>query len=196
LILGTALMTLSEISQFATALGVIASIIYAAIQIRNNARATRAAAYQHFMASFTTHWDELARSPELCSLMLRATDDFESLDRLEKARVQFGITALMRRWENVWNHHEDGTLNDADVPTTPFQEGICSTPGFWLIWDEIKIQSGNKFRNYIDSLVTRHKVDAANKPTDIRDVVAKRRPPTKGTSRSPVKNQARIHRTS
>ncbi len=39
-------MTLQELAQILGGIGVIASIIYVGIQIRNNARAMRAATYQ------------------------------------------------------------------------------------------------------------------------------------------------------
>jgi hypothetical protein len=157
-------MTLSEISQALGAIGVIASIIYAAIQIRENSRTVRASAYQHFVSSFTSHWDELARNPELCSLMLRFTDDFESLDRIGKARVSFALTSLMRRYENAWIYLKNGTLKDSDVLSFHFQESMCSVPGFWATWDLIKNQSGDDFRAYIDSVIVRHKAAVAAKP--------------------------------
>jgi hypothetical protein len=153
-------MTLTEISQIAVALGTIASIIYAAIQIRSNARAMRASTVQHFVDSFTNHWDDMARNPELSSLMLRGSDDFESLNRLEKMQFTFALTSLMRRWENVWKHLNDGTRKDGDLPSTQYQEAIVSAPGFAAAWELVKVQSGANFIKHVDRLIARHK--AAN----------------------------------
>jgi hypothetical protein len=184
-------MTLQEISQALGVLGVIVSVTYAAIQIRSNGRAVRASAYQHFVSSFTSHWDEMARNPELCGLLLRGTDDFESLDRLEKARLGFAITALMRRWENVWNHRMDGTLKDADVPTAHFQEAICSTRGFWGVWDSVKIQSGVEFSAYIDGLIARHRAAELNAPPQVKPAIPKWhiRPVTAGARNSSARKR-------
>ncbi len=49
-------MTLQQLAQILGAIGVIASLIYVAIQIRNYARAVRAATYQRLSASLATMW--------------------------------------------------------------------------------------------------------------------------------------------
>lgn len=150
-------MTLAELSQVAVSLGTLFSIGYAALQIRNNARAVRAATIQHHIASFTSHWDEVARNPEMTGLLLRGLDDFESLDRLEKMRARFALTSMMRRWENVWSHMKDGTLQEGDLPSTRSQEVIASAPCFWSARELIKDQSGAGFVNYVDKLVMAQK---------------------------------------
>ena len=155
-------MNLTEISQIAVALGTIASIIYAAIQIRSNAKAVRASTIQHFVDSFTSHWDDLARYPEFSSLMLRGTDDFQALDRLEKMQFRFALTSLMRRWENVWKHLNDGTRKDSDLPSTQFQEAIVSAPGFAAAWELVKVQSGGDFIKHVDKLIARHTATTSN----------------------------------
>ena len=156
-------MTLAEISQIAVALGTLASIVYAGIQIRNNARAVRASTIQHFVSAFTSHWDEIARNPELSGLLLRGLDDFDALDRLEKMRFRFALTALMRRWENVWEHLKDGTLQEGDLPSTKSQEAIASAPGFWIAWELVKVQSGADFTRHVDKLIATQKAAAATK---------------------------------
>jgi hypothetical protein len=155
-------MNLTEISQIAVALGTIASIIYAAIQIRSNAKAVRASTIQHFVDSFTSHWDDLARNPEFSSLMLRGTDDFQTLDRLEKMQFRFALTSLMRRWENVWKHLNDGTRKDSDLPSTQFQEAIVSAPGFAAAWELVKVQSGGDFIKHVDKLIAGHTATTSN----------------------------------
>ena len=155
-------MNRTEISQIAVALGTIASIIYAAIQIRSNAKAVRASTIQHFVDSFTSHWDDLARNPEFSSLMLRGTDDFQTLDRLEKMQFRFALTSLMRRWENVWKHLNDGTRKDSDLPSTQFQEAIVSAPGFAAAWELVKVQSGGDFIKHVDKLIARHTATTSN----------------------------------
>ena len=73
-------MTLQEALQIIGALGVISSLTYAAIQIRRNTRAVRAATYQQLAISLVS---DLAKNGELCDLILRAGDDFAALGRLD-----------------------------------------------------------------------------------------------------------------
>jgi len=161
-------MTLADISQSLGAIGVVASVTYAALQIRDNSRAVRDSAYQSWIATLTSHWDEMARNPELCSLMLRGNSDFESLNRIEKTRVRLALMSLMRRYENAWIHLKNGSWKKTDVPSLHFQESICSAPGFWTAWPLIKTQSGDEFRAYIDSTIARHKAAIAAKPPEAR----------------------------
>ena len=49
-------MTLQEILQIVGAVGVISSLIYAAIQVRRNTRAVRAATFQQLSLSIVSVW--------------------------------------------------------------------------------------------------------------------------------------------
>ena len=80
-------MNLQERAQLGGVNGVIVSVIYAAIQIRNNTRAVRAAAFQQMANSISGRLDELARNADLCSRLLRGSDDFASLSRVHKVLV-------------------------------------------------------------------------------------------------------------
>lgn len=97
-------MTLQEFAQLGGAIGgigVVMSFIYFAVQIRNNTRALRAATFQPLVASLAGQLDDLARNRELCNLLLRGGDDFEVLDRIDKARFRFHLMSFMRRMENA-----------------------------------------------------------------------------------------------
>ena len=89
-------MTLQEIIQILGGVGVVASIVYVAVQIRNNARAVRAATYHQLSSGTIRAWMDLASNGELCSMVLRGGDDFASLDRWEKARFRFLLMAYLR----------------------------------------------------------------------------------------------------
>ena len=103
-------MTLQELAQIGGLVGVIASLIYVAIQIRNNSRATRAATFQQLSYAMASDWLDVARNPEMAGLILRGSDDFESLNRIEKSRMRFFLMAYCRRFENAFFQHKVGTL--------------------------------------------------------------------------------------
>jgi hypothetical protein len=89
-------MTLQELLQIVGGIGVISSFIYAAIRVRRNTRALRAATYQQVSQSIIGEFDELAKNRDLCEVMLRGSDDFGSLDRTEKARFRFLILGYLK----------------------------------------------------------------------------------------------------
>jgi len=149
-------MTLQEILQILGGLGVIASLIYVAIQIRNNARAVRAATYQQLSASVSAPWDNFFNNAESCSLVLRGGDSFERLDRVEKSRYRFMLMATMRRYENAWFQHRIGTLKTDDWHGINANlEAIFTAPGNQSAWLLVRERSNAKFRDYVDELAKR-----------------------------------------
>ena len=102
-------MTLQETAQILGGIGVIASLIYVGIQIRNNARALRAATYQQLSVINLQGWISMAHNGETTGVVLRGMDDFFSLTRVEKARFNPKFVAhldqiLLRQAETVANY--------------------------------------------------------------------------------------------
>lgn len=149
-------MTLQQAAQILGGTGVIASLIYVAIQIRNNTRAVRAAAYQQLSGSISSLWEALSRDGELCSILMRGGDDFGSLDRIEKVRFRFVLMAYMRRFENAWFQHNIGILREKDWQAMGSDlESMCSMPGIRAAWPLIKNRSNADVRAFVDAVVTR-----------------------------------------
>lgn len=169
-------MTLQETLQILGGIGVIASITYAAFQIRNNTRAVRATAFQQISGSISSQLDELARNADLCSLMLRGGDDFEALDRLEKARFRFHVMSHMSRVENAFMQHRIGTLKDDHW--TGIRNGMISSleaPGRRVAWALIRNRLNPDFRAHVDKIVEQAAKAAAKAPE------AKPLPPARAT---------------
>ena len=149
-------MTLAELTQFLGGIGVIASLIYVAIQIRNNARTVRAATYQQIGSTMTNHFDMVFASEELCSLVLRGCDDFVSLNRVEKARFRFYLMSVMHRFENAWFQHNIGTMQLGDWQAFAVNmDSLFSLPGTQTAWPLIKTRTNPEFRAFVDELAKR-----------------------------------------
>ncbi len=149
-------MTLQQIAQVLGAIGVIASLIYVAIQIRNNARAVRAATYQQLSASLATMWMNLSNNDEQLKKMLRGGDDFEALNRFEKASFRMAMMGYLRIYENAWFQRSIGTLRAKDWQAiSSDMESIFSMPGMRAAWPLIKNRSGSDFAAHVDALVAR-----------------------------------------
>lgn len=155
-------MTLQAATQILGAVGVIASLIYVAIQIRNNARATRASTYQAVSGSLVTMWETLAANPDMLSMILQASEDFGALDRLGKARARMAIMAYMRRYENAWFQRRVGTMREPEwQAVVGDMEVVLSMPGTREIWRLIRSRSGAEFRAYVDGMAARHEAAQA-----------------------------------
>ena len=159
-------MTLQALAQIGGVIGVIASLIYVAIQIRNNARAVRASAYQQLAANTSTHWSVLAQNGDLTDIVLRGTDDFHTLSRLEKARFRFNTMANLRQYENAWFQHNIGTLKEDDwVAIAADMDSFFSNPGARTVWPLVQNRSNAKFRAHVTAIVERYAA-SAGQPTE------------------------------
>ena len=145
-------------------------MIFVAIQIRNNGRATRAATFQQLSTTLANNWLTTAYNPEMVSLMLRASDDFDALNRVEKARSRFFIMGYARNFENAFFQHKIGTLKNKDwVGISADIHILFSMPGTRKIWQLVKNRSSPQFQAYIDAIVNaaeaKQATDDAAKPT-------------------------------
>ena len=145
-------------------------MIFVAIQIRNNGRATRAATFQQLSTTLANNWLTTEYNPEMVSLMLRASDDFDALNRVEKARSRFFIMGYARNFENAFFQHKIGTLKNKDwVGISADIHILFSMPGTRKIWQLVKNRSSPEFQAYIDAIVkaaeAKQATDDAAKPT-------------------------------
>ena len=163
-------MTLQDLAQIGGVIGVIASMIYVAIQIRNNARATRAATFQQLSSAMANNWLSWGSNSEMVSLMLRASDDFDALNRVEKARMRFFLMGYARNFENAFFQHKIGTLKKRDwVGISADIHILFSMPGSRKVWPLVKNRSSPEFQTYIDAIVktaeAKQAADDVAKPT-------------------------------
>ncbi len=163
-------MTLQDMAQIGGVIGVIASMVYVAIQIRNSGRATRAATYQQLSSAMANSWLNTAFNAEMVSLMLRGSNDFDALNRVEKTRMRFFMMAYARNFENAFFQHEIGILKNRDwLGISADIHVVFSMPGTRKIWQLVKNRSSTEFQAYIDAIVNaaeaKQAIDDAAKPT-------------------------------
>lgn len=147
-------MSVQDILQIIGGVGVIASIIFAGMQIRRNTIALRAAANHNISLSFINMWTELGRNAELAELVLRMGEEFESMTRVEKARSRFLLMAFMRIYENAYLQHDLGILKDADWQAIEGGLGnVLDRPDIPAIWALVCGRSSAEFRAFVDSII-------------------------------------------
>ncbi len=170
-------MPLQETLQILGGVGVIASMIYIGIQIRNNARALRAATYQQLSVISIQGWLAMAHNGETTDIMLRGMDDFSTLNRVEKARFRFIVMGYVKGFENAWFQHNIGTLRESDWKAmTVDMHSFFSTPGTNTAWPIVKNRFNEEFVAYVDEILQRQAPVVANyKPPQIAPVKTKLR---------------------
>lgn len=104
---------LSAIGQAVAAVGVIPSLIYVAVQIREQNKERRRAGIN----ILTAQWSELVKSAqenrEFAVLFLRGIGSFDALDAPDKLRFSAFFTRYTRNCEGMFIYYRDGALDKA-----------------------------------------------------------------------------------
>ncbi len=157
-------MTVQFILQVLGAFGVITSFVYAAIQVRRNTLAVRAGSYLQVTSSFAGTWLSFATDPEMIDLILRGSDDFQGLDRVEKARFRFASMGYLRQIENAYFLHRLKILKQSDWQGVVGDlDAFISRPGSRDAWSLIKHCSGEEFREYVQAKLDDHVAQSLRK---------------------------------
>ncbi len=112
---------LGAISELVGAAGVIASLIYVGVQVRQNTRSMRAATYDSLVRSNGEWLAPLIQDAALADNFEMAVASWYEVEEAQRSRVMYLLTQLFRHWENAFFQQQQGTL----------------APSLWLTWQEI-----------------------------------------------------------
>ncbi len=102
-----------SIGDFVGGLGVIASLIYLALQIRQNTRAVRSSSYPQAAEQTWNYCLAVAQDKELAEISVRRLSG-ETLTEVETVRVNLADAALLYGFENMLRLREEDLI-DRDV---------------------------------------------------------------------------------
>ena len=125
------------IGEIVGALGVILTLAYLAVQIRQNTDSLRAATLQSMSEASASYNDLLAANAELANIVLTGASDLEALSPADNARFVFAMMALLRRGEHIHRETKRNRLDGEDWAgirnSTLF---LMSQPGCRAWWNE------------------------------------------------------------
>lgn len=110
-------MTLDQIvaiSQAVAAVGVILSLVFLAIQLRQNTMAVRSSSIQNLVQSLSATAQVNVDNEYLVPIMLKARTDPHGLTEEERARLHFWFIMSIRRFEGVYFQRKLG-LVDSEI---------------------------------------------------------------------------------
>jgi hypothetical protein len=145
------LQDLGNIGELVGAIGVIVSLAYLAIQIRQNTRSVRSASFQEAIRDVISITDGLSTDEELSRIYWKGLADFDSLEPHERRRFSSYLVGMFRRFENLVYQTENGAL-DAEswegVRVTA--ERTLARPGAAAWWREGQELFSDDFRAYVE----------------------------------------------
>jgi hypothetical protein len=144
---------LASIASIASAVALIVSVIYVSVQVRHSTRAVRAAAFHQVVESFAGISLDIAKDRTLVDLYLRGSQEFASLNDVERAQFSLMLLSFLRRAENVFFQTESQLLQAEHWSGIRDSiRAIVAPPGTRECWSTIKSRMNPQFSAFIDSL--------------------------------------------
>ncbi len=146
---------LGNIGEFVGAIGVIASLVYLAVQIRRNSNSVRASTFQEAVRDVAVLSDLLATDADLARIWSNGLRDFDALEREERVRFAAYMLGMFRRLENVLYQTRHGGLDPAYWEgQLSAMQGTLSQPGVAAWWVRSQGLFSPSFREYVERELT------------------------------------------
>ena len=163
---------LTAIGQLATVCVGVPSIIYFAIQLREQNRERR----QSAVNALTVQWGELTKAlhenPEFTALFLRGVQSFHDLDAVSKLRFSAFQTRVFKNFEGMYYSRREGILtidlwNEIERTMSDF----LAYDGVRQWWETRKHWHTEAFVHVVDQMIARREEPTAYSTYDLKQVV-------------------------
>ena len=146
---------IATIAEVVGAVGVIASLVYVGVQVRQSADSTRAATTAQTIDQSANSSQFLAQDKDSAALYFRGLDNPDTLDKDEKSQFFFILLNLFRRYENSEYQYRQGLLAEGSwVGLSGNIKLIIETPGFRWWWPRAEVGFSPDFRKLISEMLS------------------------------------------
>ena len=136
-------------------IGVIAGIVFLAIEIRQNTAMIEAQTRDNIADKQLSLFEWFAASPE--NIRVRMAGDQLALEPGSAEAAQYGwmIAGNFRLWENEWYQYRRGLFEPEEFEPrlNMWKMMIGNSPGMRLVWEFQRDAYSPEFKAFIDSLV-------------------------------------------
>src|SRR6266480_877919 len=149
---------LSATGQLAAVLIGIPTLIYLAIQIKNQSKESQRAAASVLIAHWTDFRKSITDNAELAAIHLRGLESFDALDPVEKLRFGSALGRIFVLSEGLYLFYLDGALGSELWKT--FEQttaDLVAYPGAQAWWATRKHWHTVKFRALVDRMIAEGK---------------------------------------
>jgi hypothetical protein len=142
---------LGAIGEIIAALGVIASLVYLAVQIRQNTVSVRSNTYQASAAFSAEVARMIAEDPDLARIYRVGRQQFESLTGDEKIRFITLFALQFRSYEQMFLEHRRGLIEpEIWECRRDSMLRFAVEPGFQEVWNDRKHSFTRSFREFLE----------------------------------------------
>jgi hypothetical protein len=164
---------LTAIGQLAAVLVGIPSLIYLALQIREQTKERRHSAVN----ALTVQWGDLTKSfhdnAEFCAIYLRGVQSFNDLDAVSKLRFSAFLNRFFKNFQAMYFSHRDGVLSASlwgEVERT--MSDVIAYPGVREWWETRKRWHTEEFGRVIDAIIARGDKPTAYSTYNLNEVIS------------------------
>lgn len=142
---------LANIGQVIGAIAVVISLIYVAIQIRQNTNAVRSATAQSVHEHFASWYRLLASDSAVAQVVIDGLKDYHSLSEKEKARFIAVFMAFLSYSQNAFLKWRQGLLEPSLwMGWEQLIMNLAGAPGGRAFWKERSYLFGEEFRRHVE----------------------------------------------
>jgi hypothetical protein len=163
---------LTAIGQLAAVCIGIPSLIYLAVQIREQTKERRHAAVN----ALTVQWGDLTKSlhdnAEFGAIYLHGVRSFNDLDAVSKLRFSAFMNRFLKNFQGMYFSHRDGILSDSlwgEIERT--MSDVLPYPGVREWWETRRHWHTEEFGRVIDAIIARGDEPKAYSTYNLKDVV-------------------------
>ncbi len=144
---------LGAIGEIVGAAAVFATLVYLAVQIRQNTAALKASSHHAITDSFNAINVKIIEDPGTARLWRIGHTDLSRLDEDEQTQYAFLMIAYMRIFETLYYQREVGTMEEQLFLTEEKTlKWTVQQSGFVEWWDVNPISLSTEFRDYVNRL--------------------------------------------
>jgi hypothetical protein len=163
---------LAAIGQLAAVFVGIPSLIYLAVQIREQTKERR----QSAVNALTVQWGDLTcalhESAEFSAIYLRGVQSFADLDPVSKLRFSAFFNRFFNYFEGMYCAHRDGLLTASSwgkIERTV--SDLIAYPGVQQWWDERRHWHTEEFGRVVDAIIARGAEPKAYSTYNLREIM-------------------------
>ncbi len=146
--------SLADTAQIIGAVGVIASILYLAIQIRQNTRSARSASQQQLTERIHNRLLLVATNAELAKLITADWKTAEFND-VERTQISYWLAAIIADIKGIHTQYKLGLVDKATLHSriTVIKDGVFNTELGVNAWNNIKHDSNPDFIRWFERYI-------------------------------------------
>ena len=152
---------LQAISETLGLIVVVGSLVFVGFEVRQSAKATRAATMNNIMGSWGEVYRGFSESENVAEIIWRGVQDPSALSEVEQWRYSLQIAGLFHNFHNAHYQWKIGAYDDgAWFAQAEFLTNLLSLPGVLDVWEKRKRMLSQDFQVYVDTQILTKSADS------------------------------------